>query len=114
MKRVVGRGLSPFLALAALAVLFALPGRSFADDFFGSSPGPLTVSHAALDAKDHCTDCHVGDSKELSNDKCLDCHDHNDLKDRMRAGKGFHASDKVKGKKCETCHHEHKNRAYDL
>src|SRR5882724_12852243 len=106
MTRVVGRA----LALATVLVVLALPGRLFADEFFGSSPGPLTHSHAALDAKDHCNDCHVGDSKELSNDKCLGCHDHQNLGARITAGKGLHASVLVKGKKCESCHHEHKAR----
>ncbi len=110
MKRVVGRA----LALVALVVLFALSGKAAADEFFGSSPGPLTSSHGALDAKDHCTDCHVGDSKELANDKCLGCHDHQNLSSRIAAGKGFHSSATVKGKKCESCHHEHKGRSYDV
>ena len=44
----------------------------------------------------------------VDNDKCLGCHDHNDLQDRIDAGKGFHASAMVKGKACQTCHLEHK------
>src|SRR5262249_11315471 len=64
--------------------------------------------------KDHCNDCHIGDSKELSNDKCLNCHDHQNLRGRIASGKGFHASPVVKGKKCESCHHEHKGPKYDL
>ncbi len=110
MKCVVGRA----IALVALVVLFALPGSVRADDFFGSSPGPLTSSHGALDIKERCTDCHVGDSKEVANDKCLACHDHKDLGARIAAGKGFHASAQVKGKKCESCHHEHKGKTYDV
>lgn len=116
MTREVGRALasSYVRALVALVVVLALPSHSIADDFFGSSPGPLTASHAALDVKEHCTDCHVGDSKELANDKCLGCHDHQDLAARITAGKGFHASTTVKGKKCESCHHEHKGKTYDV
>ncbi|HET9621292.1 MAG TPA: hypothetical protein VFP84_08000 [Kofleriaceae bacterium] len=115
MKRVVGRALAlAALVVVPLLVVLARPARLVADEFFGSSPGPLTTSHAALDAKDHCNDCHVGDSKELSNDKCLGCHDHQNLGSRISAGKGFHASALVKGKKCESCHHEHKGRVYDL
>ena len=110
MTRVVGR----VIALAALVLLSVVARPALADQFFGSSPGPLTRSHATLDAQDHCNDCHVGDSKELSNDKCLGCHDHQNLGARISAGKGFHASAQVKGKKCESCHHEHKNRDYDL
>lgn len=83
-------------------------------DFFSSSPGPLSSSHGALDNNDHCTDCHVGNTKDLSNDKCLACHDHNDLRDRINANKGFHASAKVKGKQCSTCHLEHKGKGFDI
>ena len=52
--------------------------------------------------------------KDLSNDKCLGCHDHKDLDARINAGKGFHASALVKGKNCEICHLEHKGRGYDI
>src|SRR5574338_549141 len=99
---VPGRILAMRLWLIALVLCVA--GRVYAQgDFFNSSPGPLSASHAALDNNDHCTDCHVGNTKDLSNDKCLGCHDHNDLRDRINAGKGFHASEKVKGKQCSTC-----------
>ena len=83
-------------------------------DFFTTSPGPLSTSHAGLDATDKCNECHVNGSKDLSNQKCLDCHDHNDLRGRIGAGKGFHASPGVKGKSCQTCHKEHKGRAFDV
>jgi Class III cytochrome C family len=83
------------------------------DDFFSSSPGPLSMSHAALDTQDRCNDCHTG-GRDLSNDKCLACHDHSDMKARMDSGKGFHSSPVIKGKKCESCHLEHKGKTYDL
>jgi hypothetical protein len=110
MERVMGRA----CALAGLIVLAVLVRPSAADPFFDSSPGALTQSHGNLDAKDHCNDCHVGDSKELSNDKCLTCHDHQNLGARIKAGTGFHASQLVQGKKCESCHHEHKGTRFDL
>jgi hypothetical protein len=97
--------------LRALAVLALLATSAFAQ---GSSPGPLAQSHAALDDQNHCNDCHVDGSKDVSNDKCLNCHDHNNLKARIAAGKGFHASATVKGKDCKTCHLDHKGRGYDL
>jgi hypothetical protein len=99
----------------AFAIAIVLGVASIAGaDFFSSSPGPLSQSHGALDNADHCTDCHVGNSKDLSNDKCLACHDHQNLGGRISSGKGFHASAKVKGKKCETCHGEHKGRSTDI
>src|SRR5262245_34316495 len=111
MKTAVGRVVTLVAMVVAFALVFARGAA--ADTFFDSSPGALTSSHAAFDAKDRCNDGHIGDSKELSNDKCLNCHDHEDLKGRIAAGKGFHASPGVKGKKCESCHHEHKGRNYD-
>ena len=99
------------LALGLL-VLWATP--VFAGDFFASSPGPLAQSHASLDNQNSCTSCHINDSKDLSNDKCLECHDHNNLRDRIRSGKGFHASSVVKGKNCWSCHLDHKGRGYDI
>jgi hypothetical protein len=104
------------LACAGIALLLGVLGArtSMADDFFGSSPGPLTTSHASLDTADKCMDCHVGDSGGLTNDKCLGCHDHSDLKGRIAAGKGFHASSQVKGKNCQSCHLEHKGKSYNL
>lgn len=98
------------LALALVA-LFASP--AFAD-FFSSSPGQLSQSHASLDTADKCNDCHVNGTKETDNNKCLDCHDHNDLKARLAQNKGYHASSGVKGKACESCHLEHKGRGYDI
>ena len=107
-------GLRAFAIAAVLVLAWLRPGVAHADDFFGSSPGALTNSHGALDDQAHCNDCHINNSRELSNDKCLACHDHNNLGARINAGKGFHSSPLVKGKKCETCHHEHKGKGYDL
>ncbi|MCX5746658.1 MAG: hypothetical protein NT062_29630, partial [Proteobacteria bacterium] len=102
------------LVAASVLGLMATADRAVADDFFASSPGALTSSHSALDTQNNCNDCHINNTKELSNDKCLGCHDHQDLASRIAAGKGFHASGGVKGKKCETCHHEHKGKSYDV
>ncbi|MBS1121334.1 MAG: hypothetical protein H6Q90_3562 [Deltaproteobacteria bacterium] len=100
--------------VAGVALLVVAGSAANADDFFASSPGDLAASHAALDSQDKCNDCHVDNTKELSPQKCLNCHDHQDLAGRINAGKGFHASASVKGKKCETCHKEHKGKGFDL
>jgi hypothetical protein len=103
-----------WLVVAALALVLGRAEVARADDdFFSSSPGPLSRSHQALDTPDHCNDCHTG-GRGLSNDKCLGCHDHADLKARIASGQGFHASAAVKGKQCEACHLEHKDKNYDL
>ncbi|HEY5923870.1 MAG TPA: cytochrome c3 family protein [Kofleriaceae bacterium] len=100
-------------ALVVIA-LCCMATPAFAGDFFASSPGQLAQSHASLDNQQQCNACHVNDSKDLSNDKCLDCHDHNDLRDRIKAGKGFHTSSQVKGKNCWTCHKDHKGRGFNI
>ncbi|MEZ4358902.1 MAG: cytochrome c3 family protein [Kofleriaceae bacterium] len=112
--RVVVRRSARVTWLLALALILAGAGRALADDFFSSSPGPLSTSHATLDTQDKCNDCHVDGTRDTSNAKCLGCHDHSDLAARINAGKGFHSSPLIKGKKCETCHDEHKKRNFDI
>ncbi len=102
-------------SVTALGISLCLgAGQAHAqDDFLKSSPGPLAYSHSALDETARCNDCHTG-GKGLSNSKCLGCHDHSNLRRRINAGKGLHASTKVRGRKCEHCHLDHKGRRYDL
>src|SRR5690554_2841632 len=87
-------------SIAALLLLcgLAAPSAWAQSNFFSSSPGPLAKEHAGLDNQNSCNDCHVDDSKAIDSNKCLDCHDHKDLKKQISAGKGYHASSKVKGK----------------
>ncbi|MBK9033362.1 MAG: hypothetical protein IPL61_19170 [Myxococcales bacterium] len=102
------------IALVIAGVLVLAPrGARAQGDFFSSSPGALAESHASIDGPDHCNDCH-DNGREAINSKCLGCHDHNDLRTRINAGKGFHASSQVSGKKCSSCHNEHKGRGFDL
>ncbi|HEY4175883.1 MAG TPA: hypothetical protein VGM90_03590 [Kofleriaceae bacterium] len=107
------------VAIALLLVMLApsvMPSgrRAYAQDFFSSSPGALTASHADIDNAQHCNDCHINGTNEISDTKCLACHDHQDLGARIAAGKGFHASPVVKGKNCKTCHGEHKGKSFDV
>lgn len=106
------RRITQSLALIAISLLWAASAVA-QEDFFRSSPGALSESHASIDGQDHCNDCHSG-GRTVSKDKCLDCHDHKDLKAKIRAGEGYHASSKLRGRACETCHLEHKGRGYDL
>ncbi len=110
--RSVKRRSTLVLVFSSLALL-VLAASARADDFLKSSPGPLAQSHAELEGQDNCTQCHT-DGKALSNDKCLNCHDHADQKAKMASGKGFHSSPKVTGKKCWDCHLDHKGRSFDL
>lgn len=84
-----------------------------ADDFFKSSPGDLTASHATIDSKDKCTTCHEADGT-ISAAKCVGCHEHADLKRKIDKNEGLHASAKVRGTQCKFCHQEHRGRGFDL
>lgn len=86
---------------------------ALADDFLKSSPGELSLSHADIDNQDQCRTCHEPDNS-ISARKCLGCHDHQNLKKRIDAGRGFHVSVKVKGRECKLCHQEHRGRGFDL
>ena len=100
-----------WLLIAALVVVRV--GVARGDDFLTSSPGALAQSHASLDNPDGCNTCHEPD-RSISAAKCLGCHDHGDLKARIDAGKGFHASPKAAGRNCKLCHQEHRGRSFDL
>jgi len=105
--------ISIILACVALA-LCALADESQAQrGFFKSSPGSLSKSHANLDDQSRCNACHSG-GKDVDDDKCLDCHDHRDLRKRIRAGEGYHASPKARRYQCENCHLEHRGRSFDI
>jgi hypothetical protein len=68
------------------------------------SPGELVKVHSHLEGLSNCTQCHVL-GKKVANQKCLACH--TELKARIDAQKGYHASSEPKGKECVTCHSDH-------
>src|SRR5688572_29456456 len=98
------------IAIAFVVTLVVGSPSVNADDFFSSSPGNLTSSHAQWDNQGGCNSCHVDGTNAIDDKKCLNCHDHKDLGARIAQNKGFHASSTVKGKQCKTCHTEHKGR----
>lgn len=114
MSRFLQVVLAALTCILLVSVLTSEDSRAQSSGFFSSSPGPLAKEHASLDSQSNCNDCHVKGSKAIDSNKCLDCHDHNDLKKRISAGEGYHASSKVKGKPCADCHLEHKGRSFDL
>jgi len=75
------------------------------------SPGELSKAHSHLEGLSNCTKCHILGEK-VSGKKCLDCH--TELKVRVVAGKGYHASAEVKGKECVGCHSDHHGRNFQL
>jgi hypothetical protein len=79
-----------------------------------TSPGPLSASHAAIEARGACDACHVGETGALDGKKCLGCHDHQPLAVRVANGRGLHASELVAGKPCRNCHLEHRGRDHDV
>ena len=95
-------------AFIILTILFLLASPEV---FAQLSPGELTQSHADLEGIRNCTKCHVLGNK-VSNDKCLECH--KDLRARIQARKGYHASREVKGKDCASCHSEHHGRQFEM
>jgi hypothetical protein len=100
-----------FILMLGLAIAGA--GSARADDFLKSSPGELTRSHASLDNQGSCETCHEPGGA-VTTAKCLGCHEHSDLRKRIAANQGFHASAQVKGRDCKLCHHEHRGRNFDL
>jgi len=108
-----GPPIRPFRFILAAIAILAAPGLAHAQGFFEQSPGPLTSSHASLEGQNNCQKCHTS-GKELANSKCLDCHDHENMKRLILAGRGFHASEKVAGKNCWLCHTEHKGREHEV
>ncbi len=74
----------------------------------------LSESHAAFDSIPHCNDCHVNGTRDVAPERCLGCHDHQNLAVRIRGGQGFHASALVVGRRCETCHKEHRGKRFDV
>ena len=75
------------------------------------SPGDLTEAHAKFEGMSNCTLCHDLGNK-VTNNKCLECH--KDIQSLIAQKRGFHVSEKVKGKDCFQCHNEHHGRKFEM
>lgn len=76
-------------------------------------PGDLAKAHAKYE--EDCKVCHEFFSKTDQNKLCLKCHDHKNIADDIKAGKGMHGRlPGIDKKKCKVCHAEHKGADYDL
>jgi len=94
-----------FILTIFLSNILAISG------FAQYSPGELSKGHANLEGVENCTKCHtIG--KEVTRDKCLECH--KEIKASIASKKGFHASAEVGSKACYICHNEHHGRDYKL
>lgn len=90
-----------FFALASSLALAFSAGSAFAQ-----SPGPMSAGHADMNGALDCNKCHDA-GFGVPDAKCLGCHEHQQLRDRIKANKGFHADKEVKEKTCSKCHAEH-------
>jgi len=88
-----------FASIVFLSLLIILwPSRVSAQ----LSPGDLNTVHADLEGLKNCSKCHET-GNQISGQNCLDCH--KELKKRIDAKKGLHASDGYQ--QCTNCHVEH-------
>jgi len=75
------------------------------------SPGPLTAKHAKLE--NDCAKCHSSFDKSKQNSLCLSCH--KEVANDIDKHQGLHGSGIAsQGKKCSSCHTEHKGRDFDI
>lgn len=75
------------------------------------SPGDLSEAHAHLEGLSNCTQCHVL-NKNVSNEKCLNCH--KVLSKQISEESGYHVSAEIKGKACVQCHSDHHGRKFQM
>jgi hypothetical protein len=114
-RTIVPRIVAGLLGLTGVGLLVAVAGvpvPAAAQDFFRASPGPLTRGHADLEGIRRCLDCHTA-AEGIDDQKCLGCHTHQPLADRIRRGEGLHA-ELVRNKGCADCHIDHKGRDHSL
>ncbi len=101
------RGVMSPVRIVAVVLVALYAFSASAQDMFALEPGKRIKGHQGID----CDKCHVGGSG-IDKNKCLSCHDHQELSRRINAGKGLHATPDF-GKPCEKCHLEHKGPSYD-
>ncbi|MDF1575861.1 MAG: cytochrome c3 family protein [Bacteroidales bacterium] len=97
--------------IQTLALLLLLTGFQTISLFAQLSPGDLAKAHAHLEGMSNCVKCHVL-RKQVSNEKCLDCH--REIASRIEANRGYHVSVEVKGKECASCHNDHHGRNFEM
>jgi hypothetical protein len=71
------------------------------------SPGELSQPHAK--AESACDNCHTPFKKTGQDERCVGCHDHQDVAHDLVDKKHFHGRMKDRAA-CRTCHTEHKGR----
>lgn len=72
-------------------------------------PGELSAVHEKY--VEDCTVCHKFFGKGEQGVLCMDCHDHRNIRDDVKKGRGYHGRiPGIKTKECKSCHTEHKGR----
>ena len=90
-------------------MLFTVAAPARADFKALASPGPLAESHKAFESQ--CDKCHVP-FKGIPSSACLQCHER--TQKRIASGIGTHARFEQEGRKCSSCHGDHKGRKHAL
>lgn len=95
------------IALALVAGTLLTAAAPAHADFLKNltSPGPLAKPHADLESQ--CDKCHIP-FKGVPNSGCLACH--TGTQTRIKSALGPHAQYEREGKKCSSCHTDHKGR----
>ncbi len=76
-------------------------------------PGPVIQDHAEFE--ENCSLCHTAFSKSLQRDRCLDCHDHQEIAEDINTREGFHGRfSPARNSECSSCHTEHEGRDADI
>lgn len=70
------------------------------------SPGPVISGHARYEAE--CKQCHVPFRRSDQRERCLACHDHQDVAEDIARGRGYHG--RLDDLACSRCHTDHKGR----
>lgn len=71
------------------------------------SPGELSRPHHKLEKK--CDSCHDKSDKTRQDQLCMNCHDHQAVKQDVEQKTGFHGRLDLQGKNaCKQCHREHR------
>lgn len=101
---------SQFWLTAILLLFFCEISTIKANDFESLfMPGDVSSAHAKYE-KD-CNQCHSKFEKNRQDKLCLACHDHKDVAEDIKQGKGFHGRLGKKSRtSCKQCHREHKGR----
>lgn len=102
-------GLAALIAAASLCGGFGTAGAGDFEKLI--MPGDLVRSHAEFESD--CSRCHKAFRLAHQDALCLDCHD--EVRDDLRGGVGFHGlAPVVSGSPCRTCHPDHKGRNADV